>query len=514
MSTAAGVLETRESTRGLGLVLGLLGLVVLLFAANFGWITVQGNRDAAYIARSTEIQVLSGRLSKFASEAASGNFDAFDSLKDTKDIIERDVHQLEVGDPKPYLFLLDTLPASPLAVQEPLVEVRNLWNTMSKNADSVLARNKLVVDLGETAGRFQADIPRLQKRTDEVIRILISKGAPGSQVYIASQQLVLADRMLRRINEVLQGGAGALTAADSFSRDAQRFEQVLSGLLNGDKELGIRPIEDRKALAILGDMFKIFDAIRGDVEKILSASSELFEVREAADDIFLDSEDLLAKAKALADAYGNLAGGRIVGLISGVVLGFIAVMLLILVASIYSRGSRERAQVTEEINQRNQEAIMRLLDEMGSLAEGDLTVQATVTEDITGAIADSVNFAIEALRSLVTTINETALQVASAAQETQSTAMHLAEAAEHQAQEITTVGSAVTDMAHSIDAVSKNAADPPMLRATRCKSRARARRWCAKPSRAWIRSASRSRRLPNESNAWAKARRKSGISLN
>src|SRR3546814_7832962 len=89
-----------------------------------------------------------------------------------------------------------------------------------------------------------------------------------------------------------------------------------------------------------------------------------------------------------------------------------------------------------ELNNRNQEAIMRLLDEMGSLAEGDLTVKATVTEDMTGAIADSINFAVEQLRSLVQTINDTSVQVASSAQETQATAMHLAEAAEHQAQEI------------------------------------------------------------------------------
>ncbi len=102
---------------------------------------------------------------------------------------------------------------------------------------------------------------------------------------------------------------------------------------------------------------------------------------------------------------------------------------------------------------------MRLLDEMGSLAEGDLTVKATVTEDITGAIADSINFAIEALRSLVSTINETAVQVAAAAQETQATAMHLAEAAEHQAQQINSASAQIKDVATSIDQVSRNSAE-------------------------------------------------------
>ncbi len=108
-------------------------------------------------------------------------------------------------------------------------------------------------------------------------------------------------------------------------------------------------------------------------------------------------------------------------------------------------------------NRHNQDAILRLLDEMGDLADGDLTVSATVTEDITGAIADSVNFTIDELRNIVTQINTTTLQVASAAQETQATALHLTDASDHQAQQITEVSSAITQIAGSIEEVSKNA---------------------------------------------------------
>lgn len=108
-------------------------------------------------------------------------------------------------------------------------------------------------------------------------------------------------------------------------------------------------------------------------------------------------------------------------------------------------------------NRHNQDAILRLLDEMGDLADGDLTVTATVTEDITGAIADSVNYTINELRNLVTQINTTTLQVASAAQETQATALHLTDASDHQAQQITEVSTAITEMAGSIEQVSQNA---------------------------------------------------------
>ncbi len=76
-------------------------------------------------------------------------------------------------------------------------------------------------------------------------------------------------------------------------------------------------------------------------------------------------------------------------------------------------------------SERNQQAILRLLDELSSLADGDLTVQATVTEDITGAIADSINYAVDALRGLVTTINSSAISLDGAARQTQALAQHL-----------------------------------------------------------------------------------------
>ena len=108
-------------------------------------------------------------------------------------------------------------------------------------------------------------------------------------------------------------------------------------------------------------------------------------------------------------------------------------------------------------NRHNQDAILRLLDEMGDLADGDLTTSATVNDDITGAIADSVNYTIDALRNLVEQINSTTVQVAAAAEETQATALHLTDASDHQSQQITDVSSAITEMAASIELVSENA---------------------------------------------------------
>lgn len=169
---------------------------------------------------------------------------------------------------------------------------------------------------------------------------------------------------------------------------------------------------------------------------------------------------------------------RVLGGIVGVLLGLLGATLALarllslrnnnekvalkkesLEESLERQKDQERARKMQEENEKSQMAILRLLDELGDLAEGDLTVNATVSEDFTGAIADSVNFAIDQLRQLVLAINTTADRVAQSSQQTQKTAVELAEASEHQAQEIAGVSAAINEMAVSIDQVSANAAE-------------------------------------------------------
>jgi twitching motility protein PilJ len=152
-----------------------------------------------------------------------------------------------------------------------------------------------------------------------------------------------------------------------------------------------------------------------------------------------------------------------IALISGAALPFwLALAALglavVLVVSLW-RGEEARRHATEHArqNERNQKAILRLLDELGSLADGDLTVQATVTEDITGAIADSINYAIEALRGLVATLNETAIKVDAAAKQTQATATHMADASDTQLRQAGDATESIARMAASIEAVSGDA---------------------------------------------------------
>jgi len=271
-------------------------------------------------------------------------------------------------------------------------------------------------------------------------------------IYLASQQLVLADRMLRRMSEILKGGAASIQAADSLDRDAKRFQEVLNIMFNGSDN--IDAISDDRAIEALGEVYSAFDSVQEDITTVLGAM-ELFDAQTAASDIEIDTEIFVENAEQLREGLNNI-NQQVPSELIGWVIAGLSFLWLLWIFRTLSKNDRVRAAVAQDQNERNQQAILRLLDEMGSLADGDLTVNATVSEDITGAIADSVNFAIEALRSLVKTINDASVGVTSAAQEAQATAMHLAEASEHQATQITNASAAINEIAVSIDEVSKN----------------------------------------------------------
>ncbi len=461
MSSTSGSLSGRLFGSVTTALLAVVFLV--LMGANVGYRLFKDGQDRNAIARATELQVQSQQISKFATEAALGNIDAFEELRATRDNIEVNVNALLKGSAanakvNPIPSYLNQAGGAEVAIV--LKKLATDWDPVSKAAETIQSRSDLVLDITDTASEFQANIPRLTAKMEEIVSYLTERGAPAKQIYLATRQTLLADRMLRRVSEILKGGDLATSAADQFSRDAKAYGDVLNGLIRGSSELGLSALTDSQARAILADVQELYGQIGQNVDKIQEASTELFEVTEASGSISEFSAGLLEDSKNLSTRLNALGGRRLLGN-NGVSigLGFATLLFGVLAALSQYRIQRRQYQTTADLNTRNQEAILRLLDEMGSLAEGDLTVKTTVTEDITGAIADSVNFAVEALRSLVTTINETAVQVAAAAQETQATAMHLAEAAEHQAQQITSASAAINEIAVSIDEVSKNSAE-------------------------------------------------------
>jgi len=428
-------------------LIALLIATILLMGVSYSYIVIQEAKDREYINRIGDQRVLSQELAKLASQASRGDIEAFPLLQKSRNEFDE-------------TLLWHINAAAGLGM---MTELEDTWNEYKKNIDIILKRREVVKNMRELISNINEQIPNLLAVSDEVVTVMAEQGTPPDQIYIATRQLMLTQRISSNVNRVLDGGEDAITAADRFGRDAALFGRVVEDMLRGNRNLGIKRItheESREKLKVVRGLFK---QLRSEVGGILERSPEMFQVSGAAEKILKSSEKLLDQVEGLSEAYQATFANRVTQLVV-TIAGIISLALVILLAVLYFRDSKRQLQETEssrvvvqETNTRNQEAILRLLDEMGDLADGDLTVTATVTEDITGAIADSVNYTIEALRTLVTSINDTTQQVSSAAEQTQATAIHLAEASDHQAQQITGASSAINEMAGSIEDVSKNA---------------------------------------------------------
>lgn len=448
-----------ESNKGLVVLIVLLLVAMLATFVVYTKTAIQDAHDKEYLGLLGEQRVLSQRISKFGGQANKGSPSTFDELKKHRDEFTHNLQLLRSGDPDTGMQ-----PSSNEGVVEDLNDVVTYWNRYDKDAKVIIDARGVVISLREIVRMINENSAQLLAVTDEVATMMALKGAAADQVYIASRQLMLSQRIINNVNRVLEGGEGAVTAADRFGRDAALYGRVVNGFLEGDKALNIKEVTDSEVVDKLESVSDLFGMLGQQVSGILERSPEMFQVSEAIQNVLNDSDQLLDSLSKLESSYQSEIASRTITYGMGNFFAGISVMLLLLLGvrlrkdgEVRLMAAEGQRQATEALSRRSQQAIMRLLDEMGDLADGDLTVNATVTEDITGAIADSMNFTIDALRSLVTAINDTASQVTTAAQRTQATAVHLAEASTHQAQQIASASTAVNDMALSIESVSKNA---------------------------------------------------------
>lgn len=432
------------------LLTGLLLASLAFVATTFFLLTRNASYEQEWISLATNVQVSSQQMAKSAGEAASGNLEAFTELSATLARMTGDMARLKNGSAE------TGLPPAPADISAEIDSLDITWNRMAENAASITGRETLLLSLAEANSSISSLVPELQEHADKVVRELVASGSPTQQVFAASRQLVLADRMLRRITEILQGGSNAVSAADSLRSEMRLFEQVQDALTKGNQSLGITQVRNQQALSSLAKTGNSFERVRPHLQAILASSSDLFEVRGSADGIFLDSRELFNRAAAVSHAVSELPHSRNWPSLKAGVLGLVVMIgiVALLVGSVIA-AERQRASVATSSNRHNQRAILTLLDELGSLADGDLTVHASVTNEFTGAIADAVNYAVEQLRELVMGIHVTARSVAESAQGTRTTVSNLAEVAAHQAEKIDAATESMKAMASSFDAMAE-----------------------------------------------------------
>jgi twitching motility protein PilJ len=423
--------------------LGIALAIVLLAAAGAVW--WNGSPSAASDGGLGELVAITQATRIEVRSALTGGSEEFDALVSRRDELKS--LRAEVSSN-----------ASAGSAARGLAADSSVWQPIDASLDGLIGAREQLVMLRAARTNLLELAPRLLVTTGNLASALGPADLETDRPFLARFELTVEE--LQQNLRALGTAGGAADAVRRIGDAGQYLEQVVRGLRGEDSGLGVVPVRGAAARGDLDAAGKLFEQARSNIATITAGAGELDSAAGRVASFDRAAETLLTRYRGVSAGLG-VSGGADGALTSRLPLLLMVAALVIagLMGFVYyrARDFRRAAAQQAEQNERNQQAILRLLDELSSLADGDLTVQATVTEDITGAIADSINYAIEALRGLVATINDSSILVDAAAKQTEGTARHLLRAAETQAKQAAAASESMARMATSIEEVSGNA---------------------------------------------------------
>jgi twitching motility protein PilJ len=327
---------------------------------------------------------------------------------------------------------------------------------LTGNADLVLKARNALVDAGIAAREARDLVPRMLTEVGNLAGTLSGPTLEGAVRALERFEL-RAQRLQLDVSALAAGAADQSQAAQRLAESADYMGQVIQGLQGRNTGLGLPRVTGQDAEQRLSALNALYTELNTVVRQAVSVAPELPPAQAAARALVEDARALAEASAVTAPGGGNGIPWMSLGLTLAALLALVVLWRGVQQLRDITERQRFQADAQRKENERDQQAILRLLDELSSLADGDLTVQATVTEDITGAIADSINYAVDALRGLVTTINQSAIQLDAAARQTQALAQHLAKASGAQSKQIASATETAGAVAAATEEVSNNA---------------------------------------------------------
>ena len=445
------------------LITCLLLFVLVLFIDNR-----TGTNGAMQIEIVGDTLMHTQRLAKAAPNAVGGNRAAFTEVQESRDAIANNLEALIKGDKN-----RDLTATSSDAITPELDKLQGNWRASESAASVILANEKILLAFGDVIKKINDASPRLQQLTEEIMALKLQVGAPSREVATAGQLVTLTQRLGKSANSLVAGNVANAEVALTLGRDINQFRDLTQALLSGSDALRVSPATDTEARSRLQELLKVYGEFQKSIEGALGSLQAIVQAKEAELGILRDSEMLRQQVGQLGGLYTAAQRTRVLNFLlmvmfgSGLLLAGLAIFKVLLEdtrhraseANVQRMQAERLEQDAKKTNDVNQAAILRLMNELQEVADGNLTVQATVSEDITGAIADSVNYTVEELRGLVGRINNTAEQVNTASTQARDIATRLLTASEAQSQEIKDTGDKVLKMASQINDVSKNAGE-------------------------------------------------------
>lgn len=446
-------------------LLTMLALGVLLLALVAGWVLQQADRSAKQLAATGQSLMQSQRLAKSVTQALLGKESAFVELQDSASVLGRNVRALTQGDAELGVQSVDA------AFEQDLGSVSALAQRAEKNAQAVLAQKAVLIQAGDALHSINRQSSSLLELAEAVANSKLQLGASATEIAASSQLLMLTQRIGKSANEFQTVDGVSPEAVFLLGRDLNSFKELAEGLLQGNPELRLLPARDGQVREQLKAMLQEYEQTRTQATSILTNLQGLVAAREAQNSIIGDSEPLRSQLENLQNKLSEQAGISAGQMALLVLLGLFVLVCGVGISRVQLLDSRQRQELAEQqqrdarrqeqeakrVNDANQAAILRLMNELQNVAEGDLTQEATVTEDITGAIADSVNYTVEELRLLVGSVQNTATRVAQTTAQVDSTSSELLATSAEQLREIRETGQSILDMASRITTVSGQA---------------------------------------------------------
>ncbi len=443
----------------------LLGIAVVVLAGVIFYVLSQTERASQQLAASGQALMQSQRLAKSVSQALIGSEAAFAEVKDSSAVMTSSLRGLKSGD--------DALGLQPLGApfDAGLDELLPKVDAAERNAAAVMAQQQILTQVGDALRLINRQSSDLLEIAETVSSLKLQQNATAAELTASGQLVMLTQRIGKSANEFLTMEGVSPEAVFLLGKDLNTFKEITDGLLKGSAELRLAPTSDPQVRERLEALLKLYEETRTQAGAILGNLQGLVSAREAQASIIADSEPLrlgLQKLQSELSARSGVSGGQLFALLASAAFALACGAGLAYVQLLDSRQRQRLAesqklaaesleQDAKRVNDANQAAILRLMNELQTVAEGDLTQEATVTEDITGAIADSVNYTVEELRSLVGNVQATATRVAQTTSAVESTSTELLAASTEQLREIRETGQSVLDMAQRINQVSGQA---------------------------------------------------------
>ena len=448
------------------LVLALFVLGIVTFLA-----LRQAETVAQEVAATGESLMQSQRLAKSVSQALVGSPQAFPDVRESSEVLAKRMRGLKSGD--------DSLPMAAVSdeLQPHMEKIIPFMERAEKNAKIVMDQQTILKQVGSALRTINRQSSDLLEIAETVLSLKLQQNAVATEISAAGQLVMLTQRIGKSANEFLTMEGVSPEAVFLLGKDLNSFKEIAQGLQDGSPELRLSGSKDPQTRERLQALMVLYEQTRVQAGAILGNLQGLVSAREAQSSIISDSEPLRLGLEELQGQLSSRTGLSVGALTTLLIAAAVALLCAAGLARLQVQDSQQRQNVAEvqrqeaksqeqdakRVNDANQAAILRLMNELQTVAEGDLTQEATVTEDITGAIADSVNYTVEELRQLVGNVQNTVTRVAQTTAQVDSTSTELLAASTEQLREIRETGQSVLDMASRINEVSVQAQESSVV---------------------------------------------------